>query len=145
MAKYVLDMDKLDEYRHRIQAGGYRTTSGAKVFGCDRKTFSNWLNYGQRDIDRGDEHSDYATLLRATEDAEADYEERAHSIVDGSDDWRAQAWRLERRLRETHGDVKQLNVTAQQGHTVSEATIREIGEEEMKQLAQLAFTGEKAG
>lgn len=56
MAKYTLDMDKLDEYRHRIQAGGYRTTSGAKIFGCDRKTFSNWLNYGQRDIDRGDEH-----------------------------------------------------------------------------------------
>ncbi len=89
--------------------------------------------------------SRYATLLRATEDAEADYEERAHTILDGSDDWRAQAWRLERRLRETHGDIKQLNVTAQQGHTVSESTIREIGEDEMKQLAQLAFTGEKAG
>lgn len=135
-----VDLDLLPAYSDLIRKGGYRTTSGAKVWGIARNQFVLWLNYGQRDLDRGQLDSPYAKILRATEDAESEFEKNAHAVIDASDDWRATAWRLERRLRDTHGDIKKLQVTETAAlPQAKEETVRALSGDDLRQLVQLAF------
>ncbi|MGK3947093.1 hypothetical protein ABK046_53075, partial [Streptomyces caeruleatus] len=65
MKKLTVDLDNLPAYVEMIKRGGYRTTSGGKAFGVLRQTFQGWLDYGARDVQRGDVDSPYAQILLA--------------------------------------------------------------------------------
>lgn len=142
--KLPVDLDRLPTYEALISKGGYRTTSGAKVWGVARNQFCNWLKYGERDVQRGDLDSPYAQILRATEDAEAEYERQAHAVLDASDDWRSVAWRLERRFPQTHGDTRKLQVTETAAlPQVTAETLSQLTHEDVRALAIAAFDLDK--
>lgn len=139
-----VDLDRLPTYEALIRKGGYRTTSGAKVWQIARNQFSLWLKYGQRDLDRGLNDSPYAKIVLASEDAESEFEKNAHALIDASEDWRAQAWRLERRLRDTHGDVRKVQMTETAFvPQVTAETLSQLTHEDVRALAIAAFDLDK--
>lgn len=138
LKKLTVNLDNLPAYVALIQRGGYRTTSGGKAFGVLRQTFQGWLDYGARDIQRGDMDSPYAQILLATEQAEQVHQDNAHAILDSSDDWRSVAWRLERRYVDSHGAKQAVTVTPALP-TATEETVSALDASELRQLAQLAF------
>lgn len=138
-----VNLDLLPAYIELVRKGGYRTSSGGKVWQIARNQFSLWLSYGERDIQRGAD-SPYAQILRATEDAEAEYERQAHAVLDASDDWRSVAWRLERRFPQTHGDTRKLQVTETAAlPQVTAETLSQLTREDVRALAEAAFDLDK--
>lgn len=79
-----------------IKAGNYRETAAAAV-GIRGDTLREWLRRGARE--EGTIYSDFAELM---DQAEAEAEARDVALIGkaGQEDWRALAWRLERRGKE---------------------------------------------
>lgn len=86
-----------------LQAGAHPETA-ARYAGTDRSTYYRWLERGDPD---GTESRDapYREFRLAVEQAEAEAELRDVGLIAkaGKHDWRAVAWRLERRHRERWG------------------------------------------
>jgi hypothetical protein len=93
-----------------LNAGCYRSEA-ARHAGVSVRSFFRWCERGRIDQAAG-RRSPCRTLLEAIEKAEADAEVRALAQINkaGTDDWRAAAWRLERKNWERWGDRRQLQV-----------------------------------
>lgn len=79
-----------------IKAGNYRETACAAV-GIRSDTLRDWLKRGARE--EGTIYADFSDLM---DQAEAEAEARDVALIGkaGQEDWRALAWRLERRGKE---------------------------------------------
>jgi hypothetical protein len=93
-----------------LAAGSYRTEA-ARYAGVGIRSFYRWLERGKADQEAG-RRSPCRALLEAIEKAEADAEVRALAQISkaSTDDWRAAAWKLERKNPERWGDRRQLQV-----------------------------------
>ena len=82
-----------------IRAGNYLETAATAV-GIHRSTLHRWLRYG-RDQTRGR----YRKFLTHVQRAQAESESRDVALIAkaASDDWRAAAWRLERKAPRRFG------------------------------------------
>ena len=92
-ARSKFQPERVDRLIGLIRAGNYVTTACGSV-GLDPVTFSHWLAKGRE----GKEP--YATFRRDVEKAVADAEARdvAYIARAAETDWKAAAWRLEKRL-----------------------------------------------
>lgn len=112
----------------------------AEAEGISRGTFYAWCGKGER----GEEP--FAEFVAVVARANAAWEEKLAGMIDGaaSDDWRAAAWRLERRFPDRYG--QRLAVVEDR---VREAYGKEIGERLLARLsgalARFGVGEERAG
>lgn len=87
-----------------LRVGAYQQTAAAAV-GVPSETISEWKRWGRRDIADGKPDTIYARLWQAVCQAEAEAEFRALLNIRkaGQEDWKAEAWFMERRYPERWG------------------------------------------
>lgn len=92
-----------------VRGGGYLKTA-AQFAGVHRETIRRWRKKGETDLQRSNE-SPYAAFARALARAEAQAEAtRVRRILAaGENDWRANAWFLERRYPQRWGAHPKVN------------------------------------
>lgn len=102
-----------------IRAGNYIRTAAAQA-GLTETTIYAWSRRGQADIDAGNENSPHAqfhlALMRAEAQSEALRVVRIQRA--GEQDWRADAWFLERRFPERWAARPTLTLAGEVGLTV---------------------------
>jgi transposase len=97
-----------------ISAGNYLDTA-CRLAGVDYTTFRGWMVKGEQEG-----KGDYFEFLRQVRLAEAQAEaERVRLILNAGkyDDWKANAWYLERKYPERWGKKEQLDAKIQSQHT----------------------------
>lgn len=97
-----------------ISAGNYIDTS-CRLAGVDYTTFRGWVVRGEQEG-----KGEYFDFLRQVRLAEAQAEaERVRLILQAGrlDDWKANAWYLERKYPERWGKKEQLDAKVQSQHT----------------------------
>lgn len=103
-----------------VRAGNFRETACAAA-GITSRTMRHWMALG------ADGHEPYAEFAAAVDQAEAEAEARdvARVVKAGDDDWRALAWRLERKSNErwARRDRPELTVQHENPATLSDAEL----------------------
>jgi hypothetical protein len=89
-----------------LRAGNFRETAAAAA-GIDARTLRNWLKRG---ADGEEPFAAFAADLDAAE-AQAEARDVATIAKAASDDWKAAAWRLERKSRKHWGVKADLNLS----------------------------------
>ena len=89
-----------------IRAGNYLEVA-ASATGIHRTTLHRWMRHG-----RGQKRGRYKKFLNAVEKAQAEAESRDVALIAkaAGDDWRAAAWRLERRSPKKYGPRVQVSI-----------------------------------
>ena len=89
-----------------VRAGNYLDTAATAV-GIHKTTLHRWLRLGRKQ-----KHGLYRKFLNAVEKAQAESESRDVALIANasSDDWRAAAWRLERKAPQRYGLRVQVGV-----------------------------------
>lgn len=99
-----------------IARGNYVETALA-LAGVPKSTFFSWMKAGTQ---QPEENPLQAKLLEAVERAQAEAEARDVKRLDlaAEDDWRAVAWRLERRFPRKWGHLERMELTGMGGGPV---------------------------
>ena len=102
--------DQCTDICARVAAGESYTSAVSAVCSVHPRTATRWRRAGERDIERGDDHTPLARMVRSIAKVEAVIAseiERSYMtrIRDEDCDWRAQAWYLERRRPNEWGPV----------------------------------------
>jgi hypothetical protein len=132
-----LSQDIIRELCNYIRMGSYVETA-ALACGLTRETFYQYLKQGNKDIDAGSYLTLSAMLVRELHKAVAHSELRDLKRLDdaAADDWRAVAWRLERRHSRNWSQKSALKLeTEKPGFSDSESL--------HQQMAQLISQHEK--
>ena len=79
--------------------GGLYITAACELAGISRQTYYNWQRRGQKG------EAPYDDFLKRVREAEAKAEARLSTHIEkmAADDWRAAAWKLERRFPDKYG------------------------------------------
>src|SRR5579859_3222776 len=104
MGRPKLDPAMLQKVVDLVRAGNYLEVA-ATAAGIHRSTLHRWLKHG-RDQERGR----YRRFLTAVEKAHAESEARDVALIAkaSGEDWRAAAWRLERKSPRRYGPRVQV-------------------------------------
>lgn len=133
-----------------IRAGNYIETAAAHA-GIHKSTLYDWMKRGAREKDRVEKaggrakvkkaEADFVAFSDAVEKALADAEVRDVMIIANAatTDWKAAAWRLERKFPDKWG--RKEKVQAQVEHsgaiTSNHVDLTQLSTEELKKLAEL--------
>lgn len=104
-----------------VRHGNYLETAAAAV-GVHKNTLHTWLRRGRQAIERAwpIKDAEYAAFHRAVHEAMAESEVRTLDRLTqaGAGDWRAHAWRLERRFPDRWGRRQRVEVEGNQDKPV---------------------------
>lgn len=136
--KTKLTPERQTKILNAIRAGAYMETAAA-ASGIDRITLHLWLKRGNAEPE-----SIYGAFVDAVHEAQASAELRdvltlSKAAADG--DWRAAAWRLERKFPKRWGMTTKTELTGKDGGPVSVASTVDVTKLTDEQLA--AIVGER--
>ena len=122
----VISKEKVESLYKYLKIGSYPETAAAAA-GISKTTFYKWLKYGRRVIENNEKRYKkivekdrmYVEFVNAYDEAIAIAEMRDLIVIDkaAQEDWRAAAWRQERRNPKRWGLRQQQEI---------EATIKEV-------------------
>lgn len=110
-----------------VRRGNFRETAAAAA-GVDSKTFRNWLRMGARGRDP------YKKFSEDVDQAEADAEAKDIAKLKASKDWKATAWRLERRHQDRWGGKQRHEISGPDGGPVR-VDMTKLSDDELERLA----------
>lgn len=133
-----------------IRAGNYIETAAAHA-GINKSTLYEWMKRGAREKDRVERaggrakvkksEAEFVEFSNAVEKALADAEVRDVMIVANAatTDWRAAAWRLERKFPDKWGRKDKVQAEVEHSGTVTNnhVDLSQMSTEELKRLANL--------
>lgn len=116
-----LTEELIENISNFIRMGSYLETA-AESCGISRTVFLNWLRKGNKQ-----KSGLHAALVRAVHKAAADAQQRDLKAIDDAAqgkggfkrDWKAAAWKMERRNRSTWGAFQKLEVAGNQEEPLS--------------------------
>jgi hypothetical protein len=130
----TLTPDVHDRLVNAVAAGNYQEVAIAYA-GVVRKTFYEWMktarNCAERDLEEWTDHEKACVALRddiARAEAQAEVRGLANISKAGESDWRADAWRLERKSHDRWGRREALEVSGPKGGPVEIVTEDARGE-----------------
>ena len=137
-----------------VERGNYIETAAA-LAGVSKSTLYNWKNRGERELERLEKYPEaeesqterpFLEFLDALTRAMAVAEDRDVQIIDkaAEDDWRASAWRLERRNAKRWGKKESLDANLQHSgkgggavQTESKIDLSNLSNEELTLLGSI--------
>lgn len=135
--KTRLTPERQQKILNAIRAGAYLETAAAAA-GINKVTLHRWLRRGERYPD-----TIYSAFSEAVHEALAQAELRdvlTISKAAGDGDWRAAAWRLERKYPKRWGTVSRTEITGKDGGALqiqqSSANLRDMTDGQLERLAR---------
>lgn len=129
-----------------IRMGNYLETAAAYA-NIARSTFYNWIKRGEKEIQRVNQNprckikkseKPFVDFKHKVDQALAEAEMRDVQIIlrAASDDWRAAAWRLERRYPDKWSKKDRHEVTGQDGGPIEIKNYKETLKRKIESMAQ---------
>jgi len=139
--------EEVEELIVQLVRGGAYLKTAAQFAGVHRETIRRWRKRGETDLQRSIE-SHYAAFARALARAEAQAEATRvlRILAAGENDWRANAWFLERRFPERWGAHGTVNSAVEVGARIPRSLVLDPRVTELADalLDQLARDGPSA-
>lgn len=146
-----LDIEIQKEIINMVKAGNFLETAAAFA-GVDVSTIRRWIKRGERELQRIDENSGgrakirkaeqkYVEFCTAIKKAKAESEIRDLLLIGNAakEDWKAAAWRLERKYPERYGRTERHELTGKDGGPIE---VDEVSEKLIKKLTNLSQSKE---
>lgn len=141
-----LNKEKTAEICQLLRMGNYIETAAAYA-GISKTTLYNWLKRGRREMDRVNQDNRrkirkaeqiYVDFVNSVEKAMAEAEIRDVQIIynAGKDDWKASAWRLERKFPDRWGRKDSHEISGKDGGPIEIKGAKEKLLRKIKSLQQ---------